>query len=337
MAIAATRRRVVHSQQPLTAPTDVAARWRSHRAQSRDGADRVAPARGPLRAVGGSYFLIEVALLEIGPLHIALGRVGLAALALTAFVYASGRRMPDAAGTWLALFVMDGLNNVIPFSLIAWGQVHIDSAMAAILTATAPQFSVCLAHLLTSDEPLTPARLGGVLIGLAGVIVLIGSSALEGIGWRNLGQLAVVGASVSYACASVFGKRFKALAPSVAAAGMLTGSTVVLLVLVLAVEGASLPRAGLTSVAAVVALALSSTALAYLIYFRILAAAGATNLLLVTFLIPVTAVALGVLVLDEQLHRNDLSGTALIFAGLAAVDGRAVFWLRRRFAGTSRR
>ncbi len=278
---------------------------------------------------GGSFFFVEVALAELGPLTVVTGRVGLAATALIGLVYLGGGRMPLAPRLWGAILVMGALNNLIPFSLIAWGQVHIDSGLASILNATTPLFTVVLAHFLTAEERLTAGRLAGVLLGLGGVAVLIGPQALAGLGLAGLGQVAVLGAALSYAFAGIFGRRFKELPPSVAAAGMLSATTVMILPLALVVERPwSLSPSSVTW-GAMLGLALLSTAVAYQIYFRILASAGATNLLLVTFLIPVSALLLGVLVLGERPQWTAFAGMALIFAGLAAVDGRLLARLRR--------
>ena len=257
-------------------------------------------------------------------------RVGIAALALLVVCRAKALALPRDPGLWGAFFVMGLLNNAIPFGLIAWGQTHIDSGLASILNATTPLFTVLLAHVVTQDEKLTANRMAGVLIGLAGVVVLIGPDTLAGLGAEGLGQIAVLGAAVSYACAGLYGRRLRGLPPMTAATGMLCASCLLLLPPALLFEGLpSLP--GSSAVwAAVLGLALLSTALAYLLYFRILASAGATNLLLVTFLLPVSALLLGVLVLGEVLPWRALAGMALIFAGLGAIDGRPIAWLRQR-------
>jgi len=281
---------------------------------------------------GGSFFFVEVALEELGPLTVVTGRVALAAAALIALVYLGGGRMPGAPRVWGAFLVMGALNNLIPFSLIAWGQVHIDSGLASILNATTPLFTVVLAHVLSAEERLTPGRVAGVLLGLCGVAVLIGPEALAGLGLAGLGQAAVLAAALSYAFAGIFGRRFKGLPPAVAAAGMLSATTVMILPLALVTERPwSLSPSGETW-GAMLGLALLSTAVAYQIYFRILASAGATNLLLVTFLIPVSALLLGVLVLGERPQWTAFAGMALIFGGLAAVDGRVFARLRRQRA-----
>ena len=289
---------------------------------------------------GGSFFFSEVALGELGPFTVVLGRVGIAAVALVAFVYLSGRRMPGTPGIWGAFLVMGALNNLIPFSLIVWGQVTIDSGLASILNATTPLFAVTLAHLLTRDERMTPSRALGVLLGLGGVAVLVGPGVLGALGAQGLAQVAVLGAAFSYACAGIYGRRFKDLPPAVAAAGMVTASAVMILPIALILERPWEVSPSALTGGAVLGLSLLSTALAYVIYFRILAVAGATNLLLVTFLIPVSALLLGTFVLGERPDAAAFAGMALIFAGLAAVDGRLFARLRgggaRRSPGRAR-
>jgi drug/metabolite transporter (DMT)-like permease len=269
---------------------------------------------------GGSFFFGKVALAAVPPLTLVVLRTGIAALALLAFLAATGRRLPSALAAWRGFLVMGLLNNAIPFALINWGQTRIDSGLAAILNATTPLFTVILAHLVTSDEKLTRNRMAGVVLGFAGVVVMIGPAALGGAG---LAKLAVVAAALSYACAGLYGRRLGGLAPATAACGMLVAATLIMLPLALVLDRPALP-AGAVIWEAVGALALFSTALAYIVYFRILATAGATNLLLVTFLIPVSALLLGGIVLGERPDATAFAGMALIFLGLVAVDGRLV-------------
>ncbi len=286
---------------------------------------------------GGTFFFAEVALDEVAPLALVFARVGIAAGALIFAVYASGQRMPRSAGLWGAFFLMGALNNLLPFSLIFWGQTRIAGGLAAILNATTPLFTVVLAHFLTGDEKLTPNRLGGVLLGVAGVAVLIGPSALRELGLQLLAQVAVLGAALSYALAGIFGRRFRHVPPLASAAGQVSATTIMMLPVMLCLPGAwSVPRLGLWTWGAILGLALLSTAVAYLIYFRILASAGATNLLLVTFLIPVSAIVLGAALLGEPLEPRHLGGMALIGLGLAAIDGRPLRLLRSRASRSAR-
>jgi drug/metabolite transporter (DMT)-like permease len=274
---------------------------------------------------GGSFFFTGVALRALPPLTLVVLRVGLAALILAVVLRAIRLPMPRGSRVWAAFFGMGLLNNVVPFSLIVWGQTQIASGLAAILNATTPLATVLVAHFLITDEKMTRNRVAGVLIGLLGVALMIGPDTLRGLGTEVLAQLAVLGASVSYAFAGVFGRRFGRMGidPMATATGQVTASTLLLLPVALLVERPwTLPMPSLTVCGAVLGIAALSTALAYVLYFRILSTAGATNLLLVTFLIPVSAILLGSLVLGERLDAAHFVGMALIGAGLAAIDGR---------------
>lgn len=276
---------------------------------------------------GGSFFFTGIAVHTLPAFTIVLARVAIAALALNLAVRAAGLRMPRDSRSWAAFLGMGALNNAIPFSLLVWGQHHIASGLAAILNATTPLATVLVAHALTTDEKLTPAKLAGVLVGLLGVVVMLGPDLLRGLGSDVLAELACLAAAVSYAVAGVFGRRFRrtGLPPLVTAAGQVTASTLLMLPLTLMVDRPwTLPLPGTDVLLALVGIGVLSTALAYVLYFRILAASGATNLLLVTFLIPVSAILLGTLVLGEHLAARDAAGMALIGLGLVAIDGRLV-------------
>jgi len=292
---------------------------------------------------GGSFFFVGVAVKALPPFTIVALRVGLAAPILWIVIRLLGIAVPVAPKIWAAFLAMGVLNNVIPFSLIVWGQTQIASGLASILNATTPLFTVVVAGALLADERLSPRKGMGVVIGFTGAVVLIGGDVLGTAGGAPvLAQLAILGASLSYAFAGTFGRRFArwGVAPMVTAAGQVTGSSLVLVPLALVVDQPwTLPTPGAFVVMSVVALALVSTALAYGIYFRILGTAGTTNLLLVTFLIPVTANLLGVLVLGETLSGAHLLGMVLIGGGLAVMDGRPVRWVgsRLRLGGVSGR
>lgn len=281
---------------------------------------------------GGSFFFIGIAVTGLPPFTIVWLRVALAALVLNLAMPLMGLAMPRDRQSWIAFFGMGLLNNAIPFSLIVWGQTHIASGLASILNAMTPVATVVVAHFLTQDEKMTGNRLAGVLVGLAGVVAMIGPQALAGLGDDVLAQGAVLAATVSYAFSGIYGRRFKAMgiSPLATATGQVTASTVLLLPLVLLVDrpwGLSIP--GPDVWAAVAGLALLSTTFAYILFFRVMASAGATNLSLVTFLIPVSAILLGTLVLGETLAPRHFLGMALIGAGLVAIDGRL---LKRRAA-----
>lgn len=276
---------------------------------------------------GGSFFFVEVAVRTLPTLTIVTLRVGLAALALWGYILVSRRSIPAHWEVWSAFLIMGCLNNIIPFSLIVWGQQSIASGLASILNAATPLFTVIVAGLLLSDEALSLRKVVGVLLGLAGVIVMIGFEVVAGPDGDFLGQLAILGAALSYAFAGVFGRRFKTLGvdPIVVAAGQVTASSLLLFPVTLWVENPL--SAGVLSwdvIAAIVGLALISTAIAYVLYFELLARAGATNLLLVTLLIPVSAILLGWLFLEERLTIVQVVGMACIAVGLLVMDGRLV-------------
>jgi drug/metabolite transporter (DMT)-like permease len=280
---------------------------------------------------GGSFFFAKVAIGELGPPTVVFARVALAALGLNIMLAATATDLLRRDAPWPAYFVMGFLNNVLPFSLIFWGQTQIASGLASILNATTPLFTLVVAHFLTQDEKIDRTKVAALLAGFAGVTLLVGPDVLGG-GSGVWGQVACLGAALSYAFAGVFGRRFRAmgLTPVEAAAGQITASTVLILPIMLIVDRPwMLPAFPSPTVwAALAGLALLSTALAYVLYFRILAAAGATNLLLVTFLIPITAILLGAIVLGERLGPRHFAGMALIGVGLAVMDGRIAHLLR---------
>ena len=282
---------------------------------------------------GGSFLFNGMAVRELPPFTIVTLRVGIAAAALLVLVRIMGLHMPRGRSVWAAFFGMGLLNNVIPFSLIVWGQTQIASGLASILNATTPLFTVIVAHLLTTDEKMTGNRLAGVVVGFTGVAIMIGPAAAAGSVSSVLAPLAVLCAALSYSIASIYGRRFHAMgmAPMIPATGQVTASTLMLLPIALLVDHPwSLAMPGAATWGAIFGIALLSSALAYLLFFRILATAGATNLSLVTFLIPVSAILLGTLVLGERLEAKHFAGMALIALGLAAIDGRPLGWLKRR-------
>lgn len=272
---------------------------------------------------GGSFFFAKIAIRELPPLTVVLGRVGIGAIALNLLLLAMGQRMPRDPRLWRDFLVMGVLNNLIPFSLIFWGQQQIASGLASILNATTPLFTLILAQLLTDDDRMTPLRLGGIVLGFAGVAVMIGPDALAGFNLNLGSEIAILGAALSYGFAGIFGRRFRGLSPLVPATGQVTCSALLLLPVVCLIDRPwTLPMPGMVTWGSVLGLALLCTALAYAIFFRILRSAGPTNLSLVTFLIPVSALMLGILILGEVLALRHFAGMALIFAGLAVIDGR---------------
>ncbi len=283
---------------------------------------------------GGSFFFVGVAVEALPPLTIVTLRVFLAAIALLAVVYFTGLRMPSNPTVWIAFIGMGVLNNVIPFTLIVWGQTHIASGLASILNATTPLFTVVAAHFLTKDEKMSNLKIMGVVFGLTGVVIMIGHEALGGLGDSIWGQFAVLGAAISYSFAGIYGRRFRQLGikPVVTATGQVTASSLILIPLAIFYDHPfTLPMPGFDIWLAILALAFVSTALAYILYFRILSTAGATNVLLVTLLIPVSAILLGTAILGEQLELKHMIGMGLIGLGLLSIDGRVFLLIRERF------
>jgi drug/metabolite transporter (DMT)-like permease len=278
---------------------------------------------------GGSYYFVEIALLEWSPLLIVGVRVFVASIVIWGIVLAAGLPIPRSLSAWMAFFWMGLLNNVFPFLLIVWGQKEIESGLAGILTAAAPIFSVIVAGVWLKDEPVTRPKLLGAVLGLIGVAVLIGPNALAGLDVNLLAQVAVLGAALSYAFAGVYARRFTRMNvdPIVAAAGQLLMSSFIMILLVFTFDSpAELIESSAKVWTAVIVMAIFSTALAYILYFRLLATAGATNAILVTLLIPVTAILLGAIFLDERLQWLHFLGMAVIALGLSVIDGR--LWSR---------
>ena len=272
---------------------------------------------------GASFLSIRIALDEIGPITAVAHRTFWAMLVLWAVVLIRRTPVPHSGRLWFGFFVMGLLNNVIPFGLMAWGQLYIESGLTSILNATTAIFGVIAAALFFADERMTLRKTVGVGLGFAGVALTIGPEALRGFDITSLAQIAVLAGTVSYALAAVWArKRMQGLAPQVAAAGMLTGSTVVIVPLAFWVEGPITLALAPQTLGAIAYYALIATAGAYLLYYRVLAMAGSGNLMLVTLLVPPVAVLLGALVRDESLSANAYLGFILLGLGLLCLDGR---------------
>lgn len=271
---------------------------------------------------GGSFLAISIALDELPVLTVVLHRTGWAALVLWGVVAVMRLPVPRGARIWGAFLVMGLLNNVIPFGLMTWGQLHIETGLTSILNAATAIFGVIVAALCFADEALTPRRIIGVLLGFLGVSVAIGIGALAQFDLRSIAQLAVLAGTLSYACASAWARaKLGQLHPVVAAAGMLSGSTLILLPAVWMVDGPVEFDLSLRSWGAIAYYALFSTAGAYLLYYRVLGMAGSGNLMLVTLVIPPVAILLGALVLGEALAPQAFVGFALLGVGLLVLNG----------------
>ena len=272
---------------------------------------------------GGSFYFGAVALREVPPLTITLHRVVWAVPILAVFVFLNGSAFPRSLSVWGAYLVMGALNNAIPFSLIFWGQTQIESGLASILNGTTAMFAAVVAGLLLVDEPLTAKKIVGALLGIGGVACIMGPSALTDFNPTKLAQLAILGATLSYALAGVWGKTaLTGQTPLMNALGMLVGSTVLMVPIVLVFDGPPNLELSASVWGALLGMATLSTAIAYVLYFTILVRAGTANLLLVTLLIPPFAIGLGFLFLGEKMGPNAWIGFAIIVLGFAVTDGR---------------
>lgn len=279
---------------------------------------------------GGSFLFIRIAVVDMPTLTVVLVRVGLAAAVLLAFARLTGVALPRDGRSWRDYLVQGILNNIVPFVLIVWGQKTIGAGLASILNATTPIWTVIIAHFATADEKLTGIKIAGTLTGLVGTILLFSPHITAKADAPLWALLLPVVAAISYGFAAIYARRFRGIAAPVTAAGQLTASTMLMLPVSLLVDRPwTLPWPPMDAVAAVLALAIISTALAYILYFRLIAMAGATNASLVTLLVPPSAILLGILLLGERLGWAEWAGMLVIGLGLVILDGRLV----RRLAG----
>lgn len=271
---------------------------------------------------GGSFFFYKVLVQALPPFTVVLGRMAVAAIALHLLLFAQRNPLKLTSKEWLRFVLMGVLNNALPFSCFAFAEIRITSGLAAILNATTPVFGVLVGLLLRTGTPFTPMRGVAVLFGFLGVMVLIGPSALTGGGdlWS---ELACLLASASYGFGGHYARRFGYLSPlKVAAAQSTTAALIMLPVAALADRFWSLPQPGLPVWGALLGIGLLSTAFAYVLFFRILERVDPTDLMLVTFLVPISALLLGLLFLHEPIKPQAFGGMAMIGLSLAAINGR---------------
>lgn len=279
---------------------------------------------------GPSFLFVKVAVQDIPPITLVGVRVSIAAVILYAILRIQQRNLPATASTWKHFAVIGLTFNALPFVLLSWAQLHIDSALAAIVNGTTPLFTVILAHLLTSDDRLSPAKLGGVLLGFAGLVLLVAPALVAGVQATVWGSLASITAAVSYGVATVYSRQhLRGLPPLVAPTAQLTMAAFYLVPLSLLVERPYLaPLPGWLAMAALLLLTLFSTALPFVIFYRLVERTSATNLSLVTYMVPVVATILGIVVLHEQPDWNVYLSLALIVLGVMTVNGafRSIGW-----------
>jgi len=277
---------------------------------------------------GSSFLLIKLAVATIPPITVATARIGIGALMLVVIVAARGRSWPRGRREWLLLLVMGAIGNAIPFSLINWGETHIDSGLTAILMSTVPLATIMLAPAFVRDEPITPGKLLGVVLGMTGVAVLIGPGALMGAHSELLGEIAVTGATLCYAVNGLVARRLPPMPVEVISAGCLLCATLVGLPFSLVADRPWQAAPSTLSLAALVLLGVLNTAGGYLLLFRLVIRAGAGFASLNNFLVPLFGVMWGALLLGERPSPRALAGLLLIFGGLAAVR----LWPGRRTA-----
>ncbi len=287
---------------------------------------------------GGSFFFSKIAVAALPPLTIVFVRFSTAAMLVYAYVRARAMAVPTDIRSWASFVGMGLLNNLIPAGLIVWGQTMIPSGLASVIIATTPIFSILAIHFTSADERLNLGKVSGMVIGLVGVCVLFRLGATDTRNVSTIGIIACLGAAASYGFANALGQRFRRLGipPAVGAMGQMIATAIMALPLALAMEAPwrlTVPDAHIW--ASMAGLVILSTALGYVVFFRILATAGATNISLVTLLIPVSAVLLGSVVLGERVSTTQVVGMLLIALGLITIDGRVIV-VAGRILATSR-
>ena len=277
---------------------------------------------------GSSFFFIEVALQSVTVFTLVLARVAIAGLLLMLYLYASGQQLPRTRQSWRQFIILGALRAALPISFIVWAETQITSGLAGILNSTSPLFTAIIAHVLTQDDKLSPQRFLGIMVGMFGVVILIGIDVLNGLGSQVLAQLAMLGATCSYGFAAVYGRQFRHMPATVSATGMLLGTSLLILPLALLEQPWTLTPT-LISLGAIIGLSVLSTALAFIIWFQLIFRAGASNTSMVTFLIPITALFLGVVVLGETLSLGAIVGLVIILFGLAIAQNRIAIPFRK--------
>ena len=282
---------------------------------------------------GGAFLFIGIAVRHVDPLTYVWLRLTIAAGAMWLFLKWKGQSLGLPREVWGSILLLALLNNALPFALFGWGQTHIASGLASILNATTPIWGVLVAHVFTKDERMSPRKIVGVALGFGGVALMIGPSLLANVGSDALAQLACIAASLCYAIAAVWARRFRrmGLSPMSVTTGQLSAGALMMMPMAMLVDQPwTQPLPPFTAWAAIAALAIFCTAFGYVLYFRLIDTAGATNALLVTLLVPPFAILFGSLFLAEMLAPHDFAGLALIALGLAAIDGRLLRILGRR-------
>ena len=268
---------------------------------------------------GGSYTLIKLGVATIPPITLIAARTGIAGLLLLALMGLRGARMPTDLATWRRFLVQACLNSVIPWTLIAWGERQVDAGLATILNSASPVFTFLLTATLARHEAVTLRKLAGVVDGMAGIWLIVGVDALHGLGEGILAELAIVAATLCYACAAIFSRGFKGLDPMAPAAGSLLAGAALLVPASLAFERPWTLSPSAESLVALLILAVLSTAIAFAIYFRLIQTLGSVGTTAQAYLRVPIGVALSVLLLGERLSPTAWIGLACVVFGVAAM------------------
>lgn len=267
---------------------------------------------------------LKIALRELQPFFIVFIRMCITSTFMLAICYFRRLRFPTSLTQWAAMGFLGFINSALPFFLISWAQMHLDTATTSILNATSPVFIMILAHLLTDDEKLTRYKVVGVTAGFIGIVVMVAPSLQRGIVLAGLAQLAVLGGTLNYACAALYARRFKHVDSMMVTAVSLFGAVIACLPGLLYFKAPVLSSLSLQTWFAVGMLSVFCTGIAYIIYFSVIASAGATNGMLVTLMIPISALLISYFFLGETIKISDIAGMLLIFSGLLIIDGRIV-------------
>ena len=273
---------------------------------------------------GSSYFFIAIAQPELPALTIAALRTLPASAALLLIVLSLGYRLPATLAEWRLFILFSAFNTLLPFVLIVWGQARVTGGMAAILNATAPLFGIFLAHVLTQDEKLSWNKFAGIVVGIAGVSMLVGYDFAFGSSADVLARLALLAAPLCYVCANIFARTKLGHYPAFVVATMqMVGAIFVAFPLALVVDQPwTLPTPSLQAIGAILGMGLFGSALASLCHYTVLQRAGATNASLVTLIMPLTPILLGGMFLGERLTLREALGALVIGAALVIIDGR---------------
>jgi drug/metabolite transporter (DMT)-like permease len=279
---------------------------------------------------GATFIFIALSLRGFPPTTTVALRLGIAALILVPFAWSQGQRLPQTLAQWRPFVFVALFNNVLPFTLFAISIFYISTSLAGVLNATTPLFTLLIARLVMG-QPVAGNKLMGLVLGIFGVAVLMGPDVLRvGLGWETLGMIACLAACLCYSISAQLMRQFSGQNPIALAASLMTMSTMLIVPMALVIDRPwTLPTPPLMAWVGVLSLAALSTAIAYILFFRIVVTAGPNNAQLVTLLIPITAMLLGATWFGETIGINQMFGAAIIICGLLAIDGRVLGWFQR--------